>query len=165
MMGPPCRSPIDPSPKHIQDRIDELLYPDTLEDVDKLNEIAKRGLERVLRGEAWAEFPEGVKAAKALHEIRERGLRKKGEEREADAMERSLEREKSERQRILIEESILTSARNIAVVHGLPKNFFDRTPPEAVLKHARMLNQLLAHEREQYVALLRASTNGHGIGQ
>jgi hypothetical protein len=66
--------------KAIQDRLADLLYPETLEDVEALKRLQREGLEKISRGEKPS--PEHLEAAAALNEIRARDTRRKRQEEE-----------------------------------------------------------------------------------
>jgi hypothetical protein len=85
---------IKDDPEVLRDRIDELLYPGALEDVDQLNEAVRRGFDKMVRGETSNESLECARAVKALQKIRDRDQRIRREEREAEARANKLEREK-----------------------------------------------------------------------
>src|SRR5229473_1615975 len=131
--------------KAIQDRLADLLYPETLEDVEALKSLRSEGLKKISLGEK--PNPEHLDAAKALNEIRARDMWQRREEEEAEQRERVRERKQKEEQARLVDEMMKSSARNIARVHGLPENAFDGMRPEEVLMHARFLrlSQKFAH--------------------
>jgi hypothetical protein len=73
-------------PKAIQDRLADLLNPETLEDVEALKSLQSEGLKKISLGET--PNPEHLDAAKALNEIRARDMRRRREEEEAEQRER-----------------------------------------------------------------------------
>ena len=72
-------------PKAIQDRLADLLWPETLEDVDALKRRVKEGLAAVTEGRQARLDRDALEAAKTLNEIRERDARKTREEWELEA--------------------------------------------------------------------------------
>ena len=128
--------------KAIQDRLADLLYPETLEDVEALKSLRSEGLEMLSRREKPS--PEHLDAAKALHEIWERKERRRREEEEAEQRERVRERKQREEHARLMDEMMKSSARNIARMNGLPEDAFEGMPPEEVLMRARLLR--LSHK-------------------
>jgi hypothetical protein len=125
--------------KAIQNRLDELLYPETLEDVEALKKQVGDDLEKVSRGEKSHLEPETLDAAKALNEIRERDTRRKREEEEAEALARRLEKEKDKKFRAAMDEMVRGSTRNILRSYGLPETTLDGMPPHEALIHIRFL--------------------------
>jgi hypothetical protein len=111
----------------IHNRLDDLLYPETLEDVEVLKKLVVEDLERLEQGEPLT--PEGLAASKALQEIRARDARKKREEREAEALERRLEKEADKRFSAAMEEMARDATRNILRMHGLPDTALEGLSP------------------------------------
>jgi hypothetical protein len=151
--------------KAIQDRFADLLYPETLEDMEALKSLQAEGLKKISLREK--PNPEHLEAAKALSEIRARDMRLRREEEEAEQREKVRERKQKEEQARLVDEMMESSARNIARMHGLPENAFEGMRPEEVLMHARFLrlSQKFAHlpaedrEARTLEALERELTN------
>jgi len=131
--------------KAIQDRFADLLYPETLEDVEALKSLQSEGLKKITLGEKLN--PEHLDAAKALNEISARDMRRRKEEEEAEQRERVGERKQEEEHARLMDEMMKSSARNIARMNGLPENAFEGMRSEEVLMHARFLrlSQKFAH--------------------
>jgi hypothetical protein len=123
--------------KAIQDRFADLLYPQTLEDVEALKSLQSEGLKKILLGEK--PNPEHLDAANALNEIRARDIRRRREEEEAEERERVRKRKQEEEQAALVDEMMKSSARNIARMYDLPEDAFEGMRPEEVVMHARFL--------------------------
>jgi hypothetical protein len=116
--------------KAVQDRLADLLYPETLEDVEELERVRNEGFEQLSRGERMGS--EQLEAATALNEIRAREERhqKKEEEKEeereeARALERLQEKKRNEKHAKIRDERRKSTARIIARGYGLPENAFD----------------------------------------
>jgi hypothetical protein len=88
--------------KAIQDRLADLLYPETLEDVEALKRLQREGVEKIIRGEK--PNPEHLDATTALNEIRARDMRRRREEEEAEERERFREKKQKEEQAKLMDE-------------------------------------------------------------
>ena len=142
--------------ERMHDRLNDLLYPDALEDIEALKKLADLGLQRVLKGEKAQEFPEGLKAAKALHKIKERDARKRREECEAELEEERLEKEKDKLFRSAMAEMTSSSLRNIARLYGLPENVFDDVPLDKVVEQIRTIREMSPVERQNYISELNA---------
>ena len=94
----------------IQDRLADLLYPETLQDVEELKRLQSEGLTKISRGEKPS--PEHSEAATALNEIRTRDMRRRREEVEADERERLRVNKQREEQAKLVGEVMKSSERN-----------------------------------------------------
>src|ERR1700722_9578298 len=94
----------------IQDRLADLLYPETLQDVEELKRLQSEGLTKISRGEKPS--PEHSEAATALNEIRTREMRRRREEVEADERERLRVNKQREEQAKLVGEVMKSSERN-----------------------------------------------------
>jgi hypothetical protein len=143
-------------PVGIHDRLDELLYPETLENVDDLKRLVVDDFNRSMdRGEAKIS-PEAMEAGRALNKITQRKLRKQREEHEAEVRELRLEREKDKRFREEMDEMAREAARGILHSHGLPDTALDGLPLNKVLAHVQTLRLLRelekrpSAEREQF---------------
>jgi hypothetical protein len=138
--------------KGIQDRLADLLYPETLEDVEALKSLQSEGLKKISPGKK--PNPEHLDAATALNEIRARDMRRRIEEEEAEERERARKRKQEEGQATLVDEMMKSSAKNIARMYGLPEDAFEGMRHEEVAMHARFLRlshkfaHLPAEERE-----------------
>jgi hypothetical protein len=138
--------------KAIQDRLADLLYPETLEDVEALKSLQSEGLKKVSLGEKPS--PEHLEAAKALNEIRARDMRRRREEEKTQERERIRKKKQMEEQAKLVDEMMKSSARNIARMYGHAEDAFEGMPLEEVAMHARFLRlsqkfaHLSAEERE-----------------
>jgi hypothetical protein len=128
--------------KGIQDRLADLLYPETLEDVEALRSLQSEGLKKFSLGKK--PNAEHLDAAKALNEIWARDMRRRIEEEEAEERERARKRKQEKEQATLVDEMMKRSAKNIARMYGLPENAFEGMRPEEVAMHARFLR--LSHK-------------------
>jgi len=103
--------------------LDDLLYPDALEDEEELTHRISDGLDRATHSGQIE--PAVTEAIQGLRRLKDRDVRKVREEREAEAVER---REEKERDRQLREE-MKETARDIIRLHaqslGLSANDFD----------------------------------------
>lgn len=126
-------------PRAIQRRFDDLLYPESLEDVQALKKRVMDDLERVSRGEKTNLEPEALDAAKSLNEIRARDARIRREENEAAVQARRLEEVSNRKFSAAMDEMARTSVRNILRMHGLSETALDGLPPHEALKHIRAL--------------------------
>lgn len=142
--------------EQMHDRMNDLLYPDALEDAEALKKPADLGLQRVLKGEKAQEFPEGLRAAKALHKIKERDALKRREEYEAKLEEEHLEKQKDERFRSAMAEMTSSSLRNIVRLYGLPENVFDGVPLDKVVEQIRTIREMSPVDRQNYISELNA---------
>jgi hypothetical protein len=130
----------------------DLLYPETLEDVEALKGKIKEELEKISHGESQSS--EYLEAATALNEIRAREMRRCREEEETEEPERFQEKKQKEEQAKLMGEIMKSTAKNIARGYGLPEDAFEGMRPEEVAVHARVLRlsrqfaHLPAEERE-----------------
>jgi hypothetical protein len=70
----------------IRGRLNELLYPETLEDVDELKTLVQTELKTLVRGDNVSPNPAAADAAKALNNIKERDARRKRDEMEAEQL-------------------------------------------------------------------------------
>jgi len=133
--------------KAMQMRIDDILYPESLEDVEALKKRVVDDLGRVASGDGSRLDPEALEAAKALNEMRARDARRKHEERESEAFERRRQKQSDERFSAAMDEMAKSSARNILRMHGLPETMLDGLPLDEVLARIRALRQV--HQREE----------------
>ena len=124
-------------PRALQSRIDDLLYPETLEDVEALKKRVRDNLEKLADGERLS--PEALDAAKALNEIKARDTRRKREEDEAEDLERRLERDKDKKFRAAMDEMAWGSARNILRSYGLSETALDGKSLDEVASWLRIL--------------------------
>ena len=122
--------------KAVQARLNELLYPETLEDVEALNKRVTAAIEKRTLLD-----PEALEAAKALSEIRARDARRKREEAESEAAERRREKEADKRFAAGMDEGGRASARNILRLYGLPETMLDGLPLDEVLIRIRALRE------------------------
>ena len=137
-------------PQRVHEQIDDLLYPDTLEDVEALQQIRNEEFRKLTSHEIQRASPEGIKAAQSLARLRERQKRKNKEEHEAAIAERKQE----EAGRQEFREAIAEMNKPIARRYGLPED----TPPETLLAHMRSQKLLAEFERkspEEREAVLR----------
>jgi hypothetical protein len=138
--------------KALHSRLNDLLYPEALEDVEELKRLVIDNMKRVIAGEK-----SDPTAAQALNQIRERHARKQHEEREFEAAERQKERETREEYAKAMTQMAKSSERNIARLYGLPENTFEGMPPHEVLMNMRLLrlNRKFEHlpieEREERI--------------
>lgn len=123
--------------KAIQDRLADLLYPETLEDAGVLKSLQSEGLKKISLGEK--PNPAHLDAAKALNEIRARDMLRRREEEETEERERARKRKQGEEQAELVDEMMKSSAKNIARMYGLPEDTFEGMRLEEVVMHARFL--------------------------
>ena len=126
-------------PKAIHDRLADLLWPETLEDVDALKRRVKEGLAEVTEGRQARLDRDALEAAKTLNEIRERDARKKREEWELEAAAIRKEKEAREKHASMMEQMAKSAARNRALIYGLPENTFEGMSLQEQLTHARVL--------------------------
>jgi hypothetical protein len=127
-------------PQKIHEQIDDLLYPDTLEDVETLQQIWNEEFRMLTSHEIKRFSPDGIKATQALARLRERQKRKNQEEHEAAIAERRQE----EVRRETFREAIAEMNRPIARRYGLPED----TPPDKLLAHIRSLNLVREFEKK-----------------
>jgi hypothetical protein len=103
--------------------LDDLLYPETLEDVEELQKCVRDGLERAgVTGQIDTSVDDAVQA---LREVSARDARKKREEWEAEARERCLEKEEDRKFAAVMDESVRGTLRVTALTFGLPSNAFE----------------------------------------
>jgi hypothetical protein len=133
-------------PNEMENRLGELLYPETLEDIDALKSRVRDAFEKVASGAKSRLDPEALDAAKALNAIRARDERRKREEREAEILERRLQREKDKRFSVAMEEMAWATAREILGMNGLPETAFDGLTLQEALVHTRTLQAIRKHE-------------------
>jgi wobble nucleotide-excising tRNase len=126
-------------PKAIQTRLDDLLYPETLEDVQTLKKRVMDDLERVSRGEKTRLDPEALDAAKSLNDMQAREARIRREEDESEAQARCLEEASNRTFSAAMDEMARASVRNILRMHGLSETTLDGLPLHEALKHIRAL--------------------------
>jgi hypothetical protein len=100
----------------MQARLNELLYPESLEDVEAL----RKRVDTAIRERSLSD-PEALEAAKVLNDIRARDARRKRQEADAEAAARREKKEADERFAATMDEIARTSARNILRIHGFPK--------------------------------------------
>jgi hypothetical protein len=134
-------------PNGAQRRLDDLLYPETLEDVEALNKLVFDDAQKIIRKEKSRLSPEALDATKALNDIRARDERKRREEEEEKALARRQEREADEQYRAAMDEMARNSTRMIARIYGLPEPELDGLSPHEVLVRVRTLR--LLHELEK----------------
>jgi hypothetical protein len=127
--------------KAIQDRLADLLYPETLEDVEALEKLQSEGVEKISRRERPS--PENLEAAAALREIRARKERREREEAEADALERRREKERDREQAKLMDEVMKTTVRSLGKGYGLSEDGL------------RVLEGMPLHEAAMHIRYLR----------
>jgi hypothetical protein len=108
----------------------DLLYPETLEDLEALKRLQREGLEKFSRGEKPS--PEHLEAAAALNKIWARDTRRKRQEEEAENLQRRLEKEKDEKFRAAMDEMARSSVRNTLRLYGLPETALDDIPFDEV---------------------------------
>jgi hypothetical protein len=135
--------------KAIQDRLADLLYPETLEDVEALESLRDEGFTMLSLGKRMN--PEHLDACKALNEIRERGMRRRREEEEAQKRERALRRKQDEEHVRWMEEMMKSSARNIARIRllRLSHKFAHLPTEEAEARIKEELERELDQERQE----------------
>ena len=124
-------------PKALQNRIDDLLYPETLEDVEALKKRVRDNLEKLAHGERLS--PEALEAAKTLNEIKARDTRRKREEKEAEDLERRLEKEKDKKFRASMDEMAWNSVRNSRRSYGLSETALDGKSLDEAASWVRIL--------------------------
>jgi hypothetical protein len=123
--------------KAVQFRINELLYPETLEDVEALRKRMIAAIEeRTLRD------PEALEAAKVLNDIRARDARRRREEVESEAAARRRDKDADKRLATAMDESTRASARNILRLYDLPETMLDGLSPDEVLVRVRALREI-----------------------
>jgi hypothetical protein len=155
-------------PAAMQRRLDDLLYPETLEDVEALKKRVRDDLERISRGEKARLDPEALAAAKSLNEIRARDARIRCEEIEAEAEARRGAEASNKKFAAAMEEMAAASVRNILRMHGLPEDALDGLPPYEVLAHvkalrlARELESKPVEERERILRELERESEERG---
>jgi hypothetical protein len=126
--------------KAVHVRLNELLHPETLEDVAALQKHVIADLEKVARGSR--PNTEALEAAKVLNDIRTRDARRKREEVESEAADRRQEQEKDKRFATAMDDIARASARNILRIHGLPETMLDGLPLDEVLTRVRALREV-----------------------
>jgi hypothetical protein len=129
--------------KAIQDRLADLLYPETLEDVEALKKLQSEGIEKISRG--GHPSPENLEAAAALREIWARKERRQREEEEAEALERRQEKEREREQAKIMDEMMKRDVRSLAHLYGLSEDAL------------RVLEDMPLHEVTMYFRFLRHS--------
>jgi hypothetical protein len=105
-----------PDAKAIHDRLNDLLYPDTLEDVVALRNQVTDGLKMYSGGRINRDT---LEAAKSLNDIKARKERKDREEREAEALERQQQRERDKKYRAAGDEIVRRSIGSIELSRKL----------------------------------------------
>ncbi|HUZ90433.1 MAG TPA: hypothetical protein VMU78_00810 [Methylocella sp.] len=120
-----------------QELLDDLLYPDALEDIEELKQRIVNGLNRAADNNQID--PTVLEAAQALRKIEARAARKKREEWEAEARELRQQKEQDQKFREAMAEMASKSARNIGRMYGLPIDAFDGLSPEETLIEVRTL--------------------------
>jgi hypothetical protein len=124
-----------------QKLLDNLLYPDALEDAEELKQRIINGLNRA--ADTNQIDATVLEAAQALRKIEVRDARKKREEWEAEARELREQKEQDQKFRDTMSEMASKSARNIgrmyARMYGLPIDTFDGLTPEETLIEVRTL--------------------------
>lgn len=141
------------NPQELHERINDLLYPETLEDVDALKRLVIQSVERATHGQKLSE--EVFAANESLRRIRERDARKRQEERETKVEENRLEKERRAQYQSAMEEMTNSSLRNITRLLELPEDSFEGIPLDEVVKHIRVLREMPLEERQSYISTLR----------
>jgi hypothetical protein len=114
-------------PKAAHSRLDDLLYPETLEDIQALKKKLSTD-----EGELRVD-PEALEAIKALDEITARDMRRRREEAEAEARARRLQRERDTRDTV----------RTFLRLYGLPETTLDGLAPDEARKQMRAIEEYL----------------------
>jgi hypothetical protein len=122
---------VDPEKAH--QLLDEVLYPETLEDERELTRRVSAGLEDSIKSGVAEQS--AVDAAISLRRIHDRNTRKQREEAEGEATERRYQEELDQKFRDHMDAETRKSMGNIARMYGLSSNAFDHlTLPDALAR-------------------------------
>jgi hypothetical protein len=128
-------------PEAMRRRLNDLLYPETLEDVDALKKRVQDDVQKVSAGKKSRLDPEALKAAAMLREITERKQRKAREEWEAEIVERREEEARDREFLAAMDELTKNSTRNTLRAYGQPETALDGLSPEDALAHIKALRK------------------------
>lgn len=122
---------VDPDKAH--QLLDEVLYPETLEDERELTRRVSAGLEQSMV--SGAADQSAIEAARSLRRIQARNARKEREEAEGEARERRRQKELDQKFRDHTDAEARKSMQTVARMYGLSSNAFDHlTLPEALAR-------------------------------
>lgn len=137
-------------------RLNELLYPDTLEDMDALKRQVTTNLNEVARARDGRRISsEAREAAKVLNEINRQHAAIRQKERESEVLAKN--------------EEARAAARIVLQKEGLPETAFDGLTLEELFTQVRLLRTLCKHEDvaerrlflRQFLVDLTAAKEGH----